>query len=229
MARQPSKQSKAAEVLAKLAAAQGGTFDISSLAQFKSTVETTREAESVLRSLHKPHAYILKKCKRTQCGQPFKTNYCSMAYCSDACLAADLRAVGINWDPFRMRRWESSMYASNSGVTYRYEEPEYISTQTLLELEEWAQRFLADLARLRKNAQVQEDQQSQEKHEDPQPEIPNFELAGYFSGPVSAQGILEGIELIPEPLLDPASAMYDEVPASLDLTLQMLEDDPFFF
>ena len=228
MARQPSKQSKAAEVLAKIAAAQGGTFDISSLAQFKSTVETTREAESVLKSLHKPHAYILKKCKRKQCAQPFKTNYCAMAYCSDACLAADLRALGINWDPYRMRRWESSMYASNSGVTYRYEEPEYISTQTLLELEEWAQKFLADLARLRKNAQVREDQQSQEKPLDPLPMTEyRYEEVDYFEGLDLSTLPLES-QQVPEPLLDHVSSMYDETPTNLDSVLQMLEDDPFF-
>lgn len=160
MVRKPSGTSKAAAVLAKIAAAQGGTLDLSSLEKIRSSsVEHSREANSVMRSLHKPHSYIMKKCKRKQCQQPFQTNYCSMAYCSDSCLAADMRALGIDFDPYRQKRWESSMYGSNSGIRYRYEEPEYISTQTLAELELWATEFLQNLSRLREKSEIVESQQ----------------------------------------------------------------------
>lgn len=171
MAKKQSKQSKAAEVLAKIAAAQGmatgseGSFSLrASLEKLRNTDHgaSSREAESVLRSLHKPHEYMMRKCKNKKCGEPFQTNYCSTAYCSDTCLAEDLKAIGIDYDPYQKKRWEHSMYASNSGLMYRYEPPEYISTETLNQLEPVFRQFLADLDRLRGVAQEVETRQNQE-------------------------------------------------------------------
>lgn len=224
MARKASSASKAMEVLAKLAAAQGGILDTSSIDNFKSQIEHTREAETVMRSLHKPHAYMIKKCKRTQCQQPFSTNYCSMSYCSDACLAADMRLLGINWDPYRMKRWESSMYASNSGIIYRYEDPETISTQTLLELKSWAEMFLKEFARLEETAQTSTALQNEKSH-------PNHfqDWDSPFDLEVSETEYLEDTPLIPEsPEVPDPLVRYDFL-TSLSALPQEPEENLDFF
>src|SRR5215203_5985047 len=104
-------KSAAFKLLEKLAAAEGGTVDLSVIEKLRQGSNySTKEAETVLRSLHKPHAYVKKRCKRQGCDNIFETNYCSVSYCSDQCIAADMRALGLDYDPYRMKRWESSMY-----------------------------------------------------------------------------------------------------------------------
>lgn len=172
-ARKPSmSKAKAAEFLQKMAASAGSSFDPSIFERIEMTAETSStvdargrpEAESVMRSLHKPHAYIMKKCKR--CNEPFQTNFCATSYCSDTCLAADMHDLGFTYDPYEKHRWESSMYSSTSGILYRYEPPEFIPSETLDILEFWARKFLDDLTRLREVADVRETQQKQKSLED---------------------------------------------------------------
>lgn len=166
-----SKVSKAVQLLAEMAKEQGAELDLASIEKLRDSPintngQSNREAESVLRSLHKPHAYMMKKCKRKDCGAVFQTNYCATAYCSDYCLAADLRELGIAYDPYEKRRWESSMYSGNSGIIYRYEPPEYISTETISMLEIYAKQLLDDLYRLKALSVDQEKQQTQKTHQE---------------------------------------------------------------
>ena len=205
MAKRQSAQSKALETLKKIAEMQGATLDLSSVQEIRerSSGSQAREAESVMRSLHKPHAYMMKKCKRHTCKQPFETNYCSSAYCSDACLAEDLREIGIAYDPYSKKRWESSMFASDSGVMWRYEPPEYISTQTLLELEVVFRAFLADLDRLRGLAVEEESERNRKILESlgsdwdspPEPRVSDSPQAS---------------PLVPEPLLQQSHSLDDD-------------------
>lgn len=169
MARQ-TKQQKAAELLKKMAAEQGGTLDMSALLALRDNPVVregaTPEVESVLRSLHKPHTFMMRKCK--YCGEPFQTNYCYTAYCSDICITEDLRKIGVAYDPFVKKRWEHRMYVTGSvgdevmQQWWRYEPPEYISSQMLSTLETWAHAFLADLGRLRAEAEAHESRQFEE-------------------------------------------------------------------
>lgn len=57
------------------------------------------EAEGLLLFLEQPSRFMVKVCKRTECQEPFGTNYRSVAYCSDNCRAKDLMKIGIRWDP----------------------------------------------------------------------------------------------------------------------------------
>lgn len=116
----------------------------------------TLELESVLQSLHHPHAFMMRKCK--WCGELFQTNYCYVAYCSDECIINGLAEIGIAYDPWGRNRWDShQFYLKNEHTTrWTYEPPQYISTQTLNKLEEWAHLFLADLDRLRSQAEIRE-------------------------------------------------------------------------
>lgn len=171
--RKVSTQSKAAEILAKIAASTGGQMDMSVLTKLAARSESTvvqqgadREAESVMRSLHMPHAYMIKKCRRKSCGELFQTNYCSVGYCSSVCITADFKEIGINYDPYRMKPWETSMFSSSSGMIYRYEPPEYIPTEVLDDLEIYATKLLVDLARLREKAVEVESLQDQKKLEE---------------------------------------------------------------
>src|SRR5690606_14077554 len=91
---------------------------------------------------------------------------------SDACIIADFKDMGIIYDPYKKKRWEHSMFSSESNLVYRYEPPEYIPSQTLNMLEEFARKFLADLDRLREHSkeieynEIIQQGQTQERQED---------------------------------------------------------------
>lgn len=160
MAKRLSAKAKAAQILGG-----GATLDMSWLDTVKSAGREktyTREVESVLRSLHKPHQYMMKKCKN--CGDVFETNYCYTAYCSDECLAVDLAKLGIVYDPYSKKRWESRMYTTEYediglGIKWEYEEPEYISTQTLDQLAEVFREWLKHYESLRRKSKQHEDEE----------------------------------------------------------------------
>lgn len=221
--RRPSKQAKAENALAKLAEEMGGKLDISSLLKVRehTSVNQTganREAESVLRSLHQPHLYTMKTCKRAGCGEVFQTNYCAVGYCSDACLVADFREIGIHYDPYRLKRYESSMYSSTSGMVYRYEPPEYIPSQTLDNLEQVFTAFLADITRLRGHSLEVEEQQNQENLAKSQRELDVF-----FDDSVETDASLDS-PLVPQLLLQDPSTEDDEVLASHPESHQQQDD-----
>lgn len=56
------------------------------------------QAEAVLAFIQKPINFVVRNCKRTECGQSFGTNYLYVGYCSDNCRAKDLAKIGIQWD-----------------------------------------------------------------------------------------------------------------------------------
>lgn len=176
MARGKTSQAKAAEALRKLAADQGMSIDLSGFAKMAENASIADnsadgkrghpEPESVMRILHKPHDFITKKC--AHCGDYFSTNFCGTKFCSDQCCADELAKIGIAYDPYQKRRWESSMFASNSGLLYRYEPPDFITHETVLMLEEFARSFLADLDRLKVIAEEVESQQRQKNLQESQ-------------------------------------------------------------
>lgn len=71
------------------------------------TSETiSRQGEAVSLWLYEPHKFTTKLCKR--CGEPFATNYRSVAYCSDPCRAHDIsEQIGVKWNYFKSEeeRW----------------------------------------------------------------------------------------------------------------------------
>lgn len=57
----------------------------------------SRQGEAVLLCLESPAKFTTKICKR--CGEPFGTNYRSVAYCSDGCRSkAIYEQLGVKWN-----------------------------------------------------------------------------------------------------------------------------------
>ena len=66
----------------------------------------SRQGEAVLLFLESPAKYTAKLCKR--CGEPFGTNYRSVAYCTDTCRAKAMsEQLGVKWNHWKTEeeRW----------------------------------------------------------------------------------------------------------------------------
>lgn len=214
-------KNKAMLLLQKLAEQQGATLDLGAMERASDAAilnpEEGRgrpEGETILRSLHRPHAFMMKKCKRKDCGALFQTNFCGTNYCSDACLAADMHDLGFNYDPYRLRRWESSMYNSVTGMKYTYEPPEILPEATLDVLAYWAEHFLADYHRLKGQAQERELQQSQQMLED---SVHNSQVTTEFFVESAGNEPLEFPEQVPKSPDITWDLPDDEILASFDL------------
>ena len=86
--------------LAQMLAAHGIKQDV--IEEVKEAAPTdknaiSRQGEAVLLCLESPAKFTTKLCKR--CGEPFGTNYRSVAYCSDGCRARAIQEqLGVKWD-----------------------------------------------------------------------------------------------------------------------------------
>jgi hypothetical protein len=130
-----------------------GEIDLSSILKYRGQGATTEEAklletEGILLSLHRPHQFITKLCKRKNCGNIFRTNFCGVAYCSDSCRVIAYRELGLRW-AHRQEEYEHHMYSGDSGIMFRYEPPMTITPQALTDLEKACRAFLDDIDRLR--------------------------------------------------------------------------------
>lgn len=100
--RASKKADRAMTQLAKMLADFG--IEQETIEEIKETAPTdrlaiSRQGEAVLLWLESPAKFTTKVCKREACGQPFGTNYRSVAYCSDNCRARDVsNLLGIKWD-----------------------------------------------------------------------------------------------------------------------------------
>lgn len=93
--------------------------------------------------------FITRKCRRESCGLAYQTNYKADGYCSYECTEKDLKEkYGIEYDTSRPieDRW--------GWRRERWEIPLKIPPSGLVALEEFATKFLADLAEFRKRQEV---------------------------------------------------------------------------
>ena len=106
----PSKKAERAmaKITAMLAESGVSTEDIEAMTEKAPTGREalSRQGEAVLLFLESPAKYTAKLCKR--CGEPFGTNYRSVAYCSDTCRAKEMyQQLGVKWNHFKTEeeRW----------------------------------------------------------------------------------------------------------------------------
>lgn len=107
----PNKRAdRAMDALALMLKASGVTTE--AITEMRETAPTGREAisrqgDAVLLFLECPAKFTAKLCKR--CGEPFGTNYRSVAYCGDNCRSKEISTqIGVKWDWLRAteeERW----------------------------------------------------------------------------------------------------------------------------
>ena len=89
------------------------------------------EMRAVLQSLHYPHEFRLMKCGF--CNNPFKTNYCSDAYCSIECMRSALVRTFGNWPAQSPKKYLTE-----------YEPALKIRPDALRKIYEWAKTFVQE-------------------------------------------------------------------------------------
>lgn len=108
--RPTKKADRAMASLAKMLAKHGVATEV--IEEVRDNAPTSHEAvsrqgEAVLLFLECPAKYTAKLCRR--CGEPFGTNYRSVAYCSDSCRSREIsEELGVKWDWLRAtdeERW----------------------------------------------------------------------------------------------------------------------------